>query len=117
MEIISFRTPGLGDQTYLVAHEGKAVLVDPQRDIDRFLHSVWAARGTDLLLTVGSTDRPVFGSFQMASSSVFSPAITSILSRIVGGRSIRCTGAVRSSFFAASPAGQWTIHGVLMPPS
>ena len=26
MEIISFRTPGLGDQTYLVAHEGKAVL-------------------------------------------------------------------------------------------
>lgn len=37
MEIISFRTPGLGDQTYLLTHEGNGVLVDPQRDIDRFL--------------------------------------------------------------------------------
>lgn len=37
MEIISFRTPGLGDQTYLLTHEGHGVLVDPQRDIDRFL--------------------------------------------------------------------------------
>ncbi|WP_144128088.1 MBL fold metallo-hydrolase [Catellatospora sichuanensis] len=37
MEIISFRTPGLGDQTYLLTHEGQGVLVDPQRDIDRFL--------------------------------------------------------------------------------
>lgn len=37
MEIHSFRTPGLGDQTYLLEHEGKAILVDPQRDISRFL--------------------------------------------------------------------------------
>ncbi|WP_067126336.1 MBL fold metallo-hydrolase [Microtetraspora malaysiensis] len=37
MEIVSFRTPGLGDQTYLLTHAGRAVLVDPQRDIDRFL--------------------------------------------------------------------------------
>jgi hydroxyacylglutathione hydrolase len=37
MKIHSFRTPGLGDQTYLLEHEGKAVLVDPQRDISRFL--------------------------------------------------------------------------------
>ncbi|GAA1387952.1 MBL fold metallo-hydrolase [Catellatospora chokoriensis] len=37
MEIVSFRTPGLGDQTYLLTHEGQGVLVDPQRDIDRFL--------------------------------------------------------------------------------
>lgn len=37
MEIIPFRTPGLGDQTYLLTHESQAVLVDPQRDIDRFL--------------------------------------------------------------------------------
>lgn len=40
MEIISFRTPGLGDQTYVLEHEGKAVLVDPQRDIRRFLDEV-----------------------------------------------------------------------------
>ncbi len=39
MEILSFRTPGLGDQTYLLTHEGKGVLVDPQRDIDRFLRA------------------------------------------------------------------------------
>lgn len=37
MEIVSFRTPGLGDQTYLLTHEGQGVLVDPQRDVDRFL--------------------------------------------------------------------------------
>lgn len=37
MEIISFRTPGLGDQTYVLAHGDQAILVDPQRDIDRFL--------------------------------------------------------------------------------
>ncbi|MEV1174526.1 MBL fold metallo-hydrolase [Nonomuraea sp. NPDC049784] len=37
METIAFRTPGLGDQSYLLAHEGRGVLVDPQRDIDRFL--------------------------------------------------------------------------------
>jgi hydroxyacylglutathione hydrolase len=37
MDLVSFRTPGLGDQTYLLTHDGKGVLVDPQRDIDRFL--------------------------------------------------------------------------------
>lgn len=37
MDLMSFRTPGLGDQTYLLTHEGRGVLVDPQRDIDRFL--------------------------------------------------------------------------------
>ncbi|WP_433473040.1 rhodanese-like domain-containing protein [Spirillospora sp. CA-142024] len=37
MEIVSFRTPGLGDQSYLLVHQGQGVLVDPQRDIDRFL--------------------------------------------------------------------------------
>jgi hydroxyacylglutathione hydrolase len=47
MEIHSFRTPGLGDQTYLLEHEGKAVLVDPQRDISRFLDAA-GARDLDL---------------------------------------------------------------------
>ncbi|GAA2544472.1 MBL fold metallo-hydrolase [Pseudonocardia hydrocarbonoxydans] len=37
MEITAFRTPGLGDTSYLLEHEGRAVLVDPQRDVDRFL--------------------------------------------------------------------------------
>jgi glyoxylase-like metal-dependent hydrolase (beta-lactamase superfamily II)/rhodanese-related sulfurtransferase len=37
MRVITARTPGLGDATYLVTHEGEAVLVDPQRDIGRFL--------------------------------------------------------------------------------
>jgi glyoxylase-like metal-dependent hydrolase (beta-lactamase superfamily II)/rhodanese-related sulfurtransferase len=37
MEIRSIRTPGLGDATYLLAHGGLGVVVDPQRDIDRFL--------------------------------------------------------------------------------
>ena len=37
MEIKSIRTPGLGDATYLLSHNGLGVVVDPQRDIDRFL--------------------------------------------------------------------------------
>lgn len=37
MELVPFRTPGLGDQTYLLTHDGHGVLVDPQRDVDRFL--------------------------------------------------------------------------------
>ncbi|MEZ5193063.1 MAG: MBL fold metallo-hydrolase [Nocardioides sp.] len=39
MQIHSFRTPGLGDQTYLFEHEGTGILVDPQRDIGRFLEA------------------------------------------------------------------------------
>ena len=31
------RTPGLGNTTYVVAANGMGILVDPQRDIDRFL--------------------------------------------------------------------------------
>lgn len=37
MDIRSFRTPGLGDSTYLLTYEGTALLIDPQRDVDRFL--------------------------------------------------------------------------------
>ena len=37
MDITTVRTPGLGDNTYVVVHDGQAMVVDPQRDIDRFL--------------------------------------------------------------------------------
>lgn len=47
MDIVSFRTPGLGDQTYLFIHEGTGILVDPQRDIERFLNAA-AERDVDL---------------------------------------------------------------------
>lgn len=47
MELVSFRTPGLGDQTHLLIHEGRGILVDPQRDIDRFL-AVAAERDIEL---------------------------------------------------------------------
>lgn len=36
MDVIAVSTPGLGDMSYLVIHDGHAVVVDPQRDIDRF---------------------------------------------------------------------------------
>jgi hydroxyacylglutathione hydrolase len=45
MQIATFRTPGLGDATYLLTHDGLGVLVDPQRDVDRFLE---AAEGVEL---------------------------------------------------------------------
>jgi hydroxyacylglutathione hydrolase len=40
MQITTVRTPGLGDSTYVAVHDGQALVVDPQRDIDRFLFSL-----------------------------------------------------------------------------
>jgi glyoxylase-like metal-dependent hydrolase (beta-lactamase superfamily II)/rhodanese-related sulfurtransferase len=40
MDVISVRTPSLGDATYIVDHAGSAIVVDPQRDIGRFLDVV-----------------------------------------------------------------------------
>ncbi len=37
MEIRTIRTEGLGDSTHVLAHEGVAVVVDPQLDFDRFV--------------------------------------------------------------------------------
>jgi hydroxyacylglutathione hydrolase len=36
MDVKVLTTPGLGDKSYVFAHEGVAVIVDPQRDLDRF---------------------------------------------------------------------------------
>ena len=44
MNVTTFVSPGLGDSTYLFEHDGIGVLVDPQRDIDRFVE---AAAGFD----------------------------------------------------------------------
>lgn len=37
MQISIIDTPSLGDRSYVIDHDGIAVVVDPQRDIDRFL--------------------------------------------------------------------------------
>ena len=37
MELLPFATAGLGDTSYLLASEGEAILLDPQRDAWRFL--------------------------------------------------------------------------------
>lgn len=37
IDVKPIRTPGLGDTTYILSHNGRAIVVDPQRDIDRFL--------------------------------------------------------------------------------
>ncbi len=37
MKVRAIRTPGLGDTSYLAVHDGTGILVDPQRDVDRFL--------------------------------------------------------------------------------
>ena len=39
MDIEMFLTPGLGDATWLIGSEGEAALVDPQRDVARFLEA------------------------------------------------------------------------------
>ena len=37
MQVEPIRTASLGDTTYLLRHGGSVVVVDPQRDIGRFL--------------------------------------------------------------------------------
>ncbi len=39
MNVIIVPTPGLGDSTYVFEHAGVGVIVDPQRDIDRFVEA------------------------------------------------------------------------------
>ncbi len=39
MELEQFVTEGLGDASYLLASDGEALVVDPQRDVDRFLEA------------------------------------------------------------------------------
>lgn len=36
MHVSVLTTPGLGDKSYVLSHDGVAVVVDPQRDLDRF---------------------------------------------------------------------------------
>lgn len=36
VSVEAIRTEGLGDSTYILTHDGLALVVDPQRDIDRF---------------------------------------------------------------------------------
>ncbi len=45
IEVTPFRTEGLGDSTYLVRAGDWSILIDPQRDVDRFLEHL---DGTDL---------------------------------------------------------------------
>ena len=42
MNITTFVTPGLGDSTYLFEHDGVGIVIDPQRDIDRFVETASA---------------------------------------------------------------------------
>ena len=44
MDVSIIETSGLGDRSYLVTHHGIAVVVDPQRDIDRVLTLAEKAR-------------------------------------------------------------------------
>jgi hydroxyacylglutathione hydrolase len=44
VELLPFKTAGLGDTSYLLASEGEAVLIDPQRDAWRFVDEA-KARG------------------------------------------------------------------------
>lgn len=43
MEVERFHTPGLGDNSYLITHQGRGLVIDPQRDLDRFEAAIAAA--------------------------------------------------------------------------
>jgi hydroxyacylglutathione hydrolase len=51
MDVTIIETSGLGDRSYVVIDGGTAVVVDPQRDIDRVLEVVGGARITHVLET------------------------------------------------------------------
>lgn len=44
LEVVSIDTPNLGDRSYVVGRDGSAIVVDPQRDIDR-VAEILDARG------------------------------------------------------------------------
>ena len=44
LEIVSIETPNLGDRSYVVGRNGTAIVIDPQRDIDR-VERILAERG------------------------------------------------------------------------
>lgn len=46
LDVEILRTPGLGDSSYVLSHDGTAVIVDPQRDIDR-VTQVLEAKGLE----------------------------------------------------------------------
>jgi len=72
VEVTSIRTEGLGDSTYILSHKGLGLVVDPQRDIDRFeqvlsdyevdlrfvfethLHNDYISGGRDLARSTGA---------------------------------------------------------------
>ena len=43
-DVVSIETPNLGDRSYVVGHSGSAIVIDPQRDIDR-VQSILDERG------------------------------------------------------------------------
>jgi len=51
MRVSIIETSGLGDRSYVVSCDGVAVVIDPQRDIDRVLAAVGDARITHVLET------------------------------------------------------------------
>jgi hydroxyacylglutathione hydrolase len=51
MRVSIIETSGLGDRSYIVSGDGIAVVIDPQRDIDRVLAAVGDARITHVLET------------------------------------------------------------------
>ena len=51
MRVSIIETSGLGDRSYIVSGDGVAVVIDPQRDIDRVLAAVGGARITHVLET------------------------------------------------------------------
>ena len=51
MRVSIIETSGLGDRSYVVSGDGVAVVIDPQRDIDRVLAAVGDARITHVLET------------------------------------------------------------------
>lgn len=51
MRVETIRTEGLGDSTYVLTHAGVAIVVDPQRDIDRF-ERVLDENGAELRLVI-----------------------------------------------------------------
>ena len=107
VDIISIETPSLGDRSYL-AHDGTvALVVDPQRDIDRVLDLLAEAAGGER----ASTEEARVDDSRPAPSPEAVAAYRGLRIRTIGGDPAALARALRGSPDVTISSGEVTEEG------
>jgi glyoxylase-like metal-dependent hydrolase (beta-lactamase superfamily II) len=96
-----FHTEGLGDNSYLVWRGRQAVLVDPQRDVERFL-SAARARGSEVVKVL---DTHVHNDYVSGANEIRSATGAEVVGPASAGTASRMWGwprATKSSWTASA---------------